>query len=250
MTPRRRGRGPDRTGRDGQRQRNVAERSPPPRSLTPQFVLRVAESRTTAGPVPGREGGESATGGSEIIRGRPKVPRRRKKGEKRPAPPIPSHETEQRYWRGEKGLDREGASGRHGERGAGLHQGGDVEAREVPLRAVLAAGEAQDVGQPRPAPSPPRGRRARGAGEADRWRPGPARAVAAAASGQPSRPGLPTRPSSFPDAPLPPPTRSPRRSVITGAGGFIASHLARRLKQEGHWIRACDWKRNEHMSVR
>lgn len=36
---------------------------------------------------------------------------------------------------------------------------------------------------------------------------------------------------------------------ITGAGGFIASHLARRLKSEGHYIIACDWKRNEHMPV-
>ncbi|GIL74086.1 hypothetical protein Vretimale_4953 [Volvox reticuliferus] len=33
---------------------------------------------------------------------------------------------------------------------------------------------------------------------------------------------------------------------VTGAGGFIASHLARRLKSEGHYIVACDWKRNEH----
>ena len=36
---------------------------------------------------------------------------------------------------------------------------------------------------------------------------------------------------------------------VTGAGGFIASHLARRLKSEGHYIVACDWKRNEHMPV-
>lgn len=38
------------------------------------------------------------------------------------------------------------------------------------------------------------------------------------------------------------------RICITGAGGFIASHLARRLKGEGHHIVACDWKRNEHMT--
>lgn len=37
------------------------------------------------------------------------------------------------------------------------------------------------------------------------------------------------------------------RICITGAGGFIASHLAKRLKTEGHYIVACDWKRNEHM---
>ena len=37
---------------------------------------------------------------------------------------------------------------------------------------------------------------------------------------------------------------------VTGAGGFIASHLAKRLKSEGHYIVAVDWKRNEHMPVR
>ena len=35
---------------------------------------------------------------------------------------------------------------------------------------------------------------------------------------------------------------------ITGAGGFIASHLAKRLKEEGHFVRAVDWKENEYMS--
>lgn len=40
------------------------------------------------------------------------------------------------------------------------------------------------------------------------------------------------------------------RICVTGAGGFIASHLARRLKREGHYIVAADWKRNEHMTVR
>lgn len=34
---------------------------------------------------------------------------------------------------------------------------------------------------------------------------------------------------------------------VTGAGGFIASHLGKRLKAEGHYIVAADWKRNEHM---
>ena len=37
---------------------------------------------------------------------------------------------------------------------------------------------------------------------------------------------------------------------VTGSGGFIASHLAKRLKSEGHYIIGCDWKRNEHMPVR
>lgn len=36
---------------------------------------------------------------------------------------------------------------------------------------------------------------------------------------------------------------------ITGAGGFIASHLGRRLKAEGHYIVACDWKRNDYFKV-
>jgi len=35
---------------------------------------------------------------------------------------------------------------------------------------------------------------------------------------------------------------------VTGAGGFIASHLARRLKDEGHYVRGVDWKENEHMT--
>mmetsp|Transcript_32850 Transcript_32850/g.63238 ORF Transcript_32850/g.63238 Transcript_32850/m.63238 type:complete len:153 (-) Transcript_32850:42-500(-) len=34
---------------------------------------------------------------------------------------------------------------------------------------------------------------------------------------------------------------------VTGAGGFIASHLARRLKAEGHYVRGVDWKENEYM---
>jgi GDP-D-mannose 3',5'-epimerase len=36
---------------------------------------------------------------------------------------------------------------------------------------------------------------------------------------------------------------------VTGAGGFIASHLAKRLKQQGHYIIAADWKENEHMDT-
>jgi GDP-D-mannose 3',5'-epimerase len=34
---------------------------------------------------------------------------------------------------------------------------------------------------------------------------------------------------------------------VTGAGGFIGSHLAKRLKGEGHHVVGADWKRNEFM---
>ena len=33
-----------------------------------------------------------------------------------------------------------------------------------------------------------------------------------------------------------------RRALVCGAGGFIASHLVRRLKQEGHWVSGADIK--------
>lgn len=39
------------------------------------------------------------------------------------------------------------------------------------------------------------------------------------------------------------------RICMTGAGGFIASHLAKRLKAEGHYVVACDWKRNSYFAV-
>jgi hypothetical protein len=39
------------------------------------------------------------------------------------------------------------------------------------------------------------------------------------------------------------------RVCVTGAGGFIGSHLAKRLKAEGHSVIACDWKRNDHMEA-
>ncbi|TQE02170.1 hypothetical protein C1H46_012171 [Malus baccata] len=38
------------------------------------------------------------------------------------------------------------------------------------------------------------------------------------------------------------------RVSITGAGGFVASHIARRLKNEGHYIIASDWKKNDYMT--
>jgi nucleoside-diphosphate-sugar epimerase len=36
-----------------------------------------------------------------------------------------------------------------------------------------------------------------------------------------------------------------RKALVCGAGGFIGSHLARRLKREGYWVRGVDLKRPE-----
>ncbi len=36
-----------------------------------------------------------------------------------------------------------------------------------------------------------------------------------------------------------------KRALVCGAGGFIASHLVKRLKQEGYWVRAADQKQPE-----
>ena len=35
------------------------------------------------------------------------------------------------------------------------------------------------------------------------------------------------------------------RALVCGAGGFIGSHLVKRLKQEGYWVRGADQKRPE-----
>jgi nucleoside-diphosphate-sugar epimerase len=37
-----------------------------------------------------------------------------------------------------------------------------------------------------------------------------------------------------------------KKIVILGGGGFIGGHLAKRLKEEGHWVRICDIKRQEY----
>ena len=33
-----------------------------------------------------------------------------------------------------------------------------------------------------------------------------------------------------------------RRALVCGAGGFIGSHLVKRLKNEGYWVRGVDLK--------
>ena len=37
-----------------------------------------------------------------------------------------------------------------------------------------------------------------------------------------------------------------KKALVCGAGGFIGSHLVKRLKKEGYWVRAADQKRPEY----
>jgi nucleoside-diphosphate-sugar epimerase len=37
-----------------------------------------------------------------------------------------------------------------------------------------------------------------------------------------------------------------KKIVVLGGGGFIGGHLAKRLKNEGYWVRICDIKRHEY----
>ena len=40
-----------------------------------------------------------------------------------------------------------------------------------------------------------------------------------------------------------------KRAVVCGAGGFIASHLVKRLKRDGYWVRGVDIKEPEFAST-
>jgi GDP-D-mannose 3', 5'-epimerase len=40
-----------------------------------------------------------------------------------------------------------------------------------------------------------------------------------------------------------------KRILVNGAGGFIGGHMVKRLKSEGHWVRAVDIKRHEFSSL-
>ena len=37
-----------------------------------------------------------------------------------------------------------------------------------------------------------------------------------------------------------------KKALVLGAGGFIGSHLVKRLKEEGFWVRGVDLKLPEH----
>ena len=39
-----------------------------------------------------------------------------------------------------------------------------------------------------------------------------------------------------------------KKVLVAGGGGFIGSHLARRLKADGNYVVVADWKRNEFMT--
>ncbi len=43
---------------------------------------------------------------------------------------------------------------------------------------------------------------------------------------------------------------NPKKALVLGAGGFIGSHLVKRLKDEGYWVRGADIKKPEYSQTR
>ena len=41
-----------------------------------------------------------------------------------------------------------------------------------------------------------------------------------------------------------------KKALVCGAGGFIGSHLVKRLKSEGYWVRGVDLKHPEYSKTR
>ncbi len=39
-----------------------------------------------------------------------------------------------------------------------------------------------------------------------------------------------------------------KKAVVLGGGGFIGGHLAKRLKEEGYWVRVVDIKKHEYFN--
>ena len=40
-----------------------------------------------------------------------------------------------------------------------------------------------------------------------------------------------------------------KTALVCGAGGFIGGHMAKRLKEEGYWVRGVDLVPNEFMNM-
>ena len=40
-----------------------------------------------------------------------------------------------------------------------------------------------------------------------------------------------------------------KKALVLGAGGFIGSHMVKRLRSEGYWVRGVDLKRPEYSST-
>ena len=41
-----------------------------------------------------------------------------------------------------------------------------------------------------------------------------------------------------------------KKALVCGAGGFIGSHMVKRLKEEGYWVRGVDLKHSEYTATR